>query len=214
MDNSGPDPKEVQHAKELCEDLLANVREQYEEFKTRPPQRYGGGGGGERGGYGGGDRGGYGGGYGGNSYGGDRGRENSYGGSGYGGYGNSPAPATSGQGSPAPQAAPGAAASNPQDYAAQYAQYYQQTGQADPYAAYGGYAASVVIALEKKCIANSIQICPVLPAVYGGRPSRSTAGATAITISTWSSRFRSSTPTSKRRSSATTIWTTWNDWRL
>ena len=31
---SGPDPVEVQKAKELCEDLLKNVREQYEEFKN------------------------------------------------------------------------------------------------------------------------------------------------------------------------------------
>lgn len=141
---AGPDPKEVQHAKELCEDLLANVREQYEEFKARPPpQRYGGG---DRGGYGGygGDRGGYGGGYGGGNGGGNgygdrhQERSSSYGGGGYGGY-NSPAPATPGQGSPPPQSAPGAAATP--DYAAQYAQYYQQTGQSDPYAAYGGYAA-------------------------------------------------------------------------
>lgn len=36
---AGPDPKEVQHAKELCEDLLNNVREQYQRFKDNPPQR-------------------------------------------------------------------------------------------------------------------------------------------------------------------------------
>lgn len=43
--------------------------------------------------------------------------------------------------SPTAQAAPGAASTAPgaaADYAAQYAQYY---GGADPYAAYGGYAA-------------------------------------------------------------------------
>lgn len=117
----------VEKAKELCEDLIANVKQQYEEFKSRPP-RYGG------------DR------YGGDRYGGDRyngggdrnhshsGSHGSYGGShgGYGGYGanaggasNSPAPA--GVNSP----------TNAADYAAQYAQYY---GGADPYAAYGGYA--------------------------------------------------------------------------
>ncbi|KAL1996995.1 hypothetical protein VTN49DRAFT_7860 [Thermomyces lanuginosus] len=40
---TGPDPKEVQHAKELCEDLLANVREQYQRFKENPPHHgYGG----------------------------------------------------------------------------------------------------------------------------------------------------------------------------
>ncbi|KAF4444647.1 hypothetical protein F53441_11082, partial [Fusarium austroafricanum] len=119
---TGPDPNMVAKAKELCEDLIANVKEQYEEFKSRPP-RYGG------------DR------YGGDRYngGGDRnhshgGSHGSYGGShgGYSGYGansggasNSPAPA--GVNSPTAAA----------DYAAQYAQYY---GGADPYAAYGGYA--------------------------------------------------------------------------
>nr|KAJ4024057.1 hypothetical protein NW766_000289 [Fusarium irregulare] len=128
---AGPDANMVEKAKELCEDLIANVKQQYEEFKSRPP-RYGG------------DR------YGGDRYGGDRyngggdrnhshsgshgGSHGSYGGShgGYGGYGanaggasNSPAPA--GVNSP----------TNAADYAAQYAQYY---GGADPYAAYGGYA--------------------------------------------------------------------------
>src|SRR5271163_4192274 len=34
---AGPDPKEVQKAKELCEDLLGNVRQQYERFKANPP---------------------------------------------------------------------------------------------------------------------------------------------------------------------------------
>ncbi|KAF4188923.1 hypothetical protein CNMCM8694_004404 [Aspergillus lentulus] len=58
---AGPDPNDVQAAKELCEDLLANVREQYQRFKDNPPQH-------SYGGYGqrGGDRyygGGYGGGY-------------------------------------------------------------------------------------------------------------------------------------------------------
>lgn len=124
----------VEKAKELCEDLIANVKEQYEEFKSRPP-RYGG----DRHG---GDR------YGGDRYNGGGDRNNSHGGShggshgsyggshgGYGGYGanaggasNSPAPA--GVNSP----------TNAADYAAQYAQYY---GSADPYAAYGGYAKSV-----------------------------------------------------------------------
>ncbi|KAF4265948.1 hypothetical protein CNMCM8714_005882 [Aspergillus fumigatus] len=40
---AGPDPNDVQAAKELCEDLLANVREQYQRFKDNPPQHsYGG----------------------------------------------------------------------------------------------------------------------------------------------------------------------------
>lgn len=131
---AGPDPNEVQKAKELCEDLLKNVREQYEEFKNRPPPQRG---------------------YGAQStgYGGERGygdrapdRSNSYGGSaGYGGYGNSPTPNTPGSIlSPTAPSAPGAG-SPPAgaDYAAQYAQYYAANGQADPYAAYGGYAAYV-----------------------------------------------------------------------
>ncbi|TAQ91441.1 hypothetical protein B7494_g237 [Chlorociboria aeruginascens] len=125
---AGPDPNDVQRAKELCEDLLKNVRQQYEEFKSRPPQR----GYGQSTGYGG-ERG----------YG-DRApdRTNSYGAgsnSGYGGYNNSPTPGTvlspTAPGASSP--VPGAGA----DYAAQYAQYY--AGGADPYAAYGGYQAYV-----------------------------------------------------------------------
>lgn len=118
---AGPDPKEVQHAKELCEDLLNNVREQYEEFKARGPNRGSTG-------------------YGGQSGYGDRqgsDRHNSYGGgNSYGGY-NSPAQQGSamspaaGTGSPAPGA----------DVHAQYAAYYAANPQADPYAQYGGYAA-------------------------------------------------------------------------
>lgn len=132
---AGPDPKMVEKAKELCEDLVGKVQEEYEEFKSRPPrQHYGGHGGG--GGYGG-DR------YGGDRYGGDRhgdrydrsgNRSGSYGG--HGGYNNSPAPAAN-TASPVPGGAgspPGAS----NDYTAQYAQYY---GTQDPYAAYGGYAA-------------------------------------------------------------------------
>ncbi|KAI9643351.1 hypothetical protein NHQ30_007970 [Ciborinia camelliae] len=111
---AGPDPNEVQKAKELCEDLLKNVREQYEEFKARPPQR---GFGGQSTGYNG-ERG----------YG-DRApdRSNSYGG--YNNYNKSPAPNTPNAGSP----------STPADYTSQYAQQYA-TG-ADPYAPYGGYEA-------------------------------------------------------------------------
>lgn len=119
----------MQKAKELCEDLLKNVREQYEEFKNRPPPQRG---------------------YGAQStgYGGERGyadrapdRSNSYGGSGsgYGGYNNSPAPNAPGSIlSPTTTSAPGAGSSSAgADYAAQYAQYYAANGQADPYAAYG-----------------------------------------------------------------------------
>ncbi|KAG9245290.1 hypothetical protein BJ878DRAFT_25635 [Calycina marina] len=126
---AGPDPNEVQKAKELCIDLLANVREQYEEHKNRPaPQR----------------------GYGGNTgYGGERGygdrapdRSNSYGGGYGGGYNNSPAPGS--VMSPTTPSAPGAASPGGNDYVAQYTAYYGQpppAGSADPYAAYGGYTA-------------------------------------------------------------------------
>ncbi|GAP83721.2 putative kh domain-containing protein [Rosellinia necatrix] len=126
---AGPDPKMVEKAKDLCDDLVGKVKEEYEDFKTRPPrQHYGGHGAG--GGYG--DRHG------------DRyndrydrsgNRSGSYGG-GHGGYNNPPAPAAN-VASPIPGSASSAPGAN-SDYAAQYAQYY---GGQDPYAAYGGYAA-------------------------------------------------------------------------
>ncbi|KAK1972134.1 hypothetical protein LY78DRAFT_566550 [Colletotrichum sublineola] len=110
---AGPDPKMVEKAKELCEDLIANVKEQYEEFKSRPPRSYGGGGGGY----------------------GDRSRSHDGGhGGGHGGY-----QGHGGHASPAPPGGSNSPAAGA-DYAAQYAQYY---GGQDPYAAYGGYAAYV-----------------------------------------------------------------------
>ncbi|KAI5864239.1 hypothetical protein GGS23DRAFT_563476 [Durotheca rogersii] len=129
---NGPDPKMVDKAKALCEDLIENVKEQYEAFKNRPPRSHYGGHGGSYGERSYGDR----------SYGGDRYSDRAgndsgnYGG--YSNYNNSPAPAAA-SASPAPpsqSSPPGANA----DYATQYAQYYN--GQ-DPYAAYGGYAAYV-----------------------------------------------------------------------
>ncbi|KAI0972857.1 hypothetical protein F4678DRAFT_459713 [Xylaria arbuscula] len=127
---AGPDPKMVEKAQELCEDLVGKVKEEYEEFKTRPPRQHYGGHGGGGGGYG--DR------YG-DRYSGDRhdrsgNRSGSYGG--HGGYSNSPAPAGN-VASPVPGGASNSPGAN-NDYAAQYAQYY---GGQDPYAAYGGYAA-------------------------------------------------------------------------
>ncbi|KAF2665651.1 hypothetical protein BT63DRAFT_71084 [Microthyrium microscopicum] len=128
---AGPDADMVKRAKELCIDLLENVKTEYEKFKERGPQNrgnfngdrydgrnsnrqdsYGGGGGG------GGDRGGYnnGGGY-------------------QGGYGGAQSPSTPAGGDATGAQSPTAAG----DYAAQYAQYYGANGQADPYAAYGGY---------------------------------------------------------------------------
>ncbi|MCJ1287062.1 hypothetical protein MMC26_006410 [Xylographa opegraphella] len=109
---AGPDPKEVQRAKELCEDLLANVKEQHQKFKENPPQQRGYG----QGGYGQGDRQGYG------SYGGGYG-------AGYGGtpgYGSAQSPAS--QAPPGTPGAPGAASPT------------TAYGSEDPYAAYGGYA--------------------------------------------------------------------------
>lgn len=170
---TGPDANMVEKAKELCEDLIANVTEQYEEFKSRPP-RYGG----DRGGYG--DRGSYGGDRGG-GYGGDRGgygdrdrdRGNShshgghggsYGGGGYGGYGsgsgatNSPAPGVN---------SPSAATA---DYAAQYAQYTQAYGGADPYAAYGGYANYVAMYQQYYGAQAQAQAQPAAPGQSGSPP--------------------------------------------
>ncbi|PLB54440.1 hypothetical protein P170DRAFT_346640 [Aspergillus steynii IBT 23096] len=112
---AGPDPNEVQNAKELCEDLLANVREQYQRFKENPPQHnYGGGGYGQHG-----DRYQYGGG--------------NYGG-GYGNHQHQNSPSASATPT-APAASTASGAGSPTDYSAQYAQYYGS----DPYAAYGGY---------------------------------------------------------------------------
>lgn len=111
----------VEKAKELCEDLIANVKEQYEEFKSRPP-RYN-----DRGGHHGGDR------YrGGNDRHHDRGSHSSYGGYGQDRYGQDQSASTN-----SPAHGTNSPATNAADYAAQYAQYY---GGADPYAAYGGYA--------------------------------------------------------------------------
>ncbi|KAL8694332.1 MAG: hypothetical protein Q9224_003585 [Gallowayella concinna] len=118
---AGPDPSEVQRARELCEDLLSNVKDQYERFKENPPQRsYGGGG-----------------------YGQDN-RQQQQGGystqNPYGTYGGAQSPATPSSATPGP---PGAA--NSTDYTAQYAQYYASQPGGDPYAAYGGYAAYVAM---------------------------------------------------------------------
>ncbi|KAL9004865.1 MAG: hypothetical protein Q9188_002326 [Gyalolechia gomerana] len=111
---AGPDPKEVQHARELCEDLLANVKEQYDRFKENPPQRS----------------------YGGGNYNQDP-RQQSYTTQHpYGTYGQQ-SPAT-----PSASATPGppGASSPTTDYTAQYAQYYASQPGGDPYAAWGGYA--------------------------------------------------------------------------
>ncbi|CAG8955622.1 hypothetical protein HYFRA_00009576 [Hymenoscyphus fraxineus] len=186
---AGPDPEKVKQAKELCEDLLKNVREQYEEFKNRPPPQRGYGApstgyGGERG-------------YGdrapdrSNSYGGDRGNHNDrgdrgdrdrdrHGGGGYGGYNNSPAPTGAIMSPTTAQAAPGAGSPTSQaDYAAQYAQYYAANG-GDPYAAYGGYAGYVAAYQQYYAQAQAQQAAPPPPpseAPPPPPPGASSAGA-------------------------------------
>jgi hypothetical protein len=108
---AGPDPDMVKKAKELCLDLLDNVKQEYEKFKERGAQN--------RSNYG--DRNDRSGGYGGYS----TNNNNQY------QYGGAQSPA--GQGADATGTPTSAS-----DYAAQYAQYYGTGGQ-DPYAAYGGY---------------------------------------------------------------------------
>lgn len=138
----GPDPREVQRAKELCEDLLTNVKEQYERFKENPPQQRG-----------------YGAGY-------QQGDRQAYGapGSGYGGYGGQQSPATAAPAQAPPPGAPGAG--NSADYAAQYAQYY---GGQDPYAAYGGYQNYIATYYQQYQQAYQQQAAPP-PAAPGAAP--------------------------------------------
>lgn len=162
---SGPDADEVENAKGMCISLLEAVKGSYDAFKERGPRGGGGGrggyGGGDRGGYGGGDRGGYGGDRGG--YGGGRdeqrgdyrdrnsgsyGGQSQYGGNDQygGGYNQPPAAGYGGAQSPqgGAQAAGNPGAMSPTEQQQQFqawAAYYAQNPQADPYIAYGGYAA-------------------------------------------------------------------------
>lgn len=115
-----PDAAMVEKAKGLCEDLLNNVRQQWQRHKDNPPPRNDRHG--SQGGYGGG----YGAGYG-SSYGSGYGSNNS---GGYAGYNSS-----YGSGSPAnaaqsPTIAPGTSTAvdsgSQQDYSAQWAAYFQQ----------------------------------------------------------------------------------------
>jgi hypothetical protein len=125
---AGPQPPQVQKAKELCEDLLKSVRQNYENFKANPPpQRMES----------------YTDGYGADAQRGNHhyGRSSSYH-SGYNPSNPSPAPGTTPT-TPATAMSPTTAA-YPQmpdqatiDY---YAQYYASQPGGDPYAAYGGYA--------------------------------------------------------------------------
>ncbi|KAL8711592.1 MAG: hypothetical protein Q9220_004002 [cf. Caloplaca sp. 1 TL-2023] len=110
---AGPDPKEVQRARELCEDLLGNVKEQYERFKENPPQQQNRG------------------------YGYDNRQQQQQQG---GGYSTQNPYGTYGAQSPSTPTPGPPGASNSADYTAQYAAYYASQPGGDPYAAYGGYA--------------------------------------------------------------------------
>ncbi|VUC22074.1 unnamed protein product [Clonostachys rosea] len=155
---TGPDSNMIDRAKELCEDLIANVKEQYEDFKTRPPRHHGGhgehrehrghgnhGGHGGHGGYGG-HHGGHGGGYG------DQNRGSSNSGQyGYGRYGSE----TASSNSPAP---PGITSpTTATDYAAQYAQYY---GGQDPYAPWGGYQNNTMVPKDRPQLRHLGKLLP------------------------------------------------------
>jgi len=140
---AGPDAADVARAKELCEDLLGNVKQQYQQFKERAREGGGfgdrrGGGYGRDGGYS--DRGdrnldrsdSYGGGYGGH------GGQNGYGGAG------SPYNPQAGAGAMSPATGGSTPGGTQQDWMAQMAQMSQYITTAlaagqDPYAAYGGY---------------------------------------------------------------------------
>lgn len=125
---TGPDPPMVQKAKELCEDLLDNVRQSYEEFKAKPPRGYGGAGA-----------------YGDRSDGRSASSYQGYNNNSHhqnqgGNYNNSPTTVPSASAVPLTPTNTSASAT---DYSAQYAQYYANG--ADPYAAYGGYQAYMVM---------------------------------------------------------------------
>ncbi|KAJ6264299.1 hypothetical protein Dda_0444 [Drechslerella dactyloides] len=149
---TGPDPKEVQHAKELCEDLVKSVTDQYELFKANPPPpRYGS----------------YGVNHGGHHHNHHHNNHHQSQQQQYGQHQNysshsqqpppppPPPPSGPSDDTPPPPPPPGAsasptstvaapgAASSASDYSAQTQAYnpYAAYGQADPYAAYGGYQA-------------------------------------------------------------------------
>ncbi|RMZ85946.1 hypothetical protein DV737_g131, partial [Chaetothyriales sp. CBS 132003] len=123
---TAPQPQQVQKGKELCEDLLASVRQNYEHFKANPPaqrpESYTDGYGADA------HR---------NPYSAYAPRSGSY---------NSPYPQSHTPTAPAPgtslqPAQPAQSTAQPAQSAADYyAQYYANQPGGDPYAAYGGYA--------------------------------------------------------------------------
>ncbi|KAK5204415.1 hypothetical protein LTR67_006782 [Exophiala xenobiotica] len=163
---AGPQPQQVQKAKELCEDLLVNVRSNYEHFKANPPpqrmESYTDGYGADA------NRRHYGGGYGnGGGYGRDRGREDSYS---HGASASYDSPYAATPATPAPGTA--TAASPTADYAAQWAQYYASQPGGDPYAAYGGYQNYVAYYqyYQQQAAAGQQQSPPPPPATDSGAP--------------------------------------------
>ncbi|RMZ83771.1 hypothetical protein DV738_g856, partial [Chaetothyriales sp. CBS 135597] len=116
---TAPQPQQVQKGKELCEDLLASVRQNYEHFKANPPpqrpESYTDG------------------------YGADAHR-NQYSAYARSGSYNSPYPQSHTPTAPAAAPAPGTAVQPTQATTDYYAQYYASQPGGDPYAAYGGYA--------------------------------------------------------------------------
>ncbi|KEY70391.1 hypothetical protein S7711_06559 [Stachybotrys chartarum IBT 7711] len=108
---TGPDPEMVEKGKGLCEDLIANVKEHYEEFKARPPRHSG--------------------------YGDHHGRGHSHGGNSYSSYNRYNSESAQSH-SPAPGVQSPA---NATDYAAQYAQYYNGADPYAAYGGYANYVA-------------------------------------------------------------------------
>ena len=145
--HSGPDPNEVQRAKQLCLELLEAVKTSYEAFKERGPRGGGGYGGGGSGGGRYNDDGQGGGGYhhqrgdrnGSGSYGGGGGN-GQYGGGG-GGYGQQSAGGYGTGAAQSPQAAqaPAVDPAEQQRQVAAWTAYYAANPHEDPYAQYGGY---------------------------------------------------------------------------
>ena len=134
---AGPDAKDVERAKGLCEDLVASVRSRYEQHKANPPQRAYNPPSHESGGYGSGygqsSSGGSGSGYAG--YGGHGGYGGGGSSGGYGGYGSGYGSSGSAQ-SPLGASAPGTSGGG-QDYSAQWAEYFRQNPQMAVYYGYG-----------------------------------------------------------------------------
>jgi len=167
----------VKKARELCEDLLSNVKDEYEKFKERGPShdRYGGGFSNGRPGYG--DRG-------------DRDRSASYGyGGSYGGHGGQQSSGAHPSAMSPVAAAPGTPGQPGGDYAAQYAQYY--AGGQDPYAAYGGYQIMLPCTIATTATATGC---------YSAIPS------SWHRIRTTTSAQRSSSTSTRQRSPTTPTW--------